>query len=178
MSLEASLPEIAEIDDADTRENVRTAWQIAIDESDYASVDEVPRSTALVSDPDLLVDHVRETTRYTILCVDELLANKNIDIDRDVAIAGALVHDISKPVELSNKLDGDFDELFPHPTYGLHIVADVGLSEQVQHIVVSHSPFSQAEPQMIEAEIVRLADLLSLHSIYWEHTGELSSVDR
>jgi hypothetical protein len=97
-----------------------------------------------------------------------------VEVDMDTLVARCLVHDISKRAESARVAEyQDVDELLGHPHFAVYMLADAGFSVHVQHIALSHSPFSSADPKTIEAKIVQLADLQGLHATYWKETGHL-----
>ncbi len=93
----------------------------------------------------------------------------DVGIDRDVLIAGALVHDVGKPYESSERNRARWranpaaagKPAIRHPVYGVHIALAVGLPESVVHIVGGHSMFSEGSfiSPSLENTIVQHADL-------------------
>lgn len=172
--VEQALPEIQEIEDTDIREKVIAVWAEGLVESGYESVDDLKFGSGLVQD-ETQVDHIREVTQLAIAMIDTLVDFRDIDVDRDTVIAGALLHDISKFVETAPDVKKwtEFAELIPHPHYAVHMLESAGISTHIQHIALTHTHRSKPQPATIEAQIVKLADIASAESIYWDNKGDL-----
>src|SRR5262245_13553773 len=128
--IEAELPEITEIRDRDLKERCVEAWAIAIANSSYAAIRELPPS----GNPGRMVlkrgdqtDHIRGVTRLAIAIADEFTAfNPDMAIDRDIVVAGGICHDVGKPWEYDpdnrNRWEGDPRKAglpsLRHSTYG------------------------------------------------------------
>ena len=116
-----------------------------------------------------LLEHTLSVTR-----VCELLAGHYQPIDRDLLLAGALMHDIGKIREIGTRSGfpyTDEGKLLGHILIGLQLIADAaadvaGLSAErlllVQHLVASHQGRfewqSPREPRTLEALLLHYAD--------------------
>lgn len=174
-----AFPEIEELEDEHLQNAVVDLWVDAVEISKYDSVHDIPRSKTTVPAEtperyERLVPHVRDVTRCTIVLVDELGDRfDDSGIDRDLAITGALVHDISKPYESYHATIDNFGDWLGHPYYAIHLLAEADLPLELQHIVLAHTPNTAVEPQTIEAELVVLADLAAVHGLFWAGAREL-----
>jgi hypothetical protein len=176
--LRDAFPELAEIESDTLRGQVVDAWVTALEESEYDSVRDVPRSSHPVpgetSDrAERIVDHVRDVAMCTVAMADFVAERFDAELDRDVAIAGALTHDVSKVPELSTTTDEAFEDRLPHPHYAVHQLAAAGLPLDVIHIAISHSPFSGVEPNTLEATVVYHADMVAINGLFWAESGDL-----
>jgi hypothetical protein len=161
--------ELEHINDDELRENVVRAWDKAMVESKFTSLDEIPRGSDPESvGPQKLVPHIRDATACAMSIADILEEIHTHDLDRDVIVAGALLHDISKLYEQS---DDEFKKQLPHPAYAIHVLADCDLSTHIQHIVYAHTPLSRVRPQTFEGRIVQVGDLVSMDSLWWSEGG-------
>lgn len=97
---------------------------------------------------------------------------KGRPLRRDLAILGALLHDIGKVREFSNRLDYTVEgRLIGHQVIGYEIASELIGSElepedrlQILHIVISHDDTEGCSPRVnhtTESAIVHLADMLS-----------------
>lgn len=171
----AELPEIAEIKDAELRNKVVEAWAWALIECGYGAISEMPGEA--VPDKMLLkagtqVDHLRGVTRLAIRMADEMVAcTKGFRCNRDVVVAGGLLHDVGKPFEFSPKNRAKWKknpraEGLPaarHTLHGYHICRTVGLPIAVAHIAGAHSPEGELIVRSLECTIVHYAD-----DAYWQ----------
>jgi putative nucleotidyltransferase with HDIG domain len=183
-SVVEDLPEIAWITNADLRAKTVEAWAYALAESSFCRItDLAPEGnpgTFLVK-RGTQADHLRGVTRIAVSIADEFLsAYPEADIDRDVVVAGGLVHDVGKPYEFDPvrraKWTADPSRAglpaLRHPVYGIHIAMAVGLPEEVMHIVLSHSFEGDFLTRSLEGVIVHRAD-----SLWWAVAGGAGLLD-
>jgi putative nucleotidyltransferase with HDIG domain len=172
-SVRESLPEIAEIRDPALRDKVVEAWAVALSETEYERIEDVPgtggpRSAGLRNGSQ--AEHLRGTARIALGMADGLEAVVGpTSIDRDVLLAGALLHDVGKPFEYSPRNQAAWERnpaaagwpSLRHPIYGAHIALKVGLPESVIHIVGAHSTGGEGDLviRSLENTIVQFADL-------------------
>lgn len=164
------LPELAQIGDADLKAKAIEAWALALSRSSFTSIREIPPA----GNPDVMearrgdqTDHLRGVTRLAIGIAHEMqTAYPELAIDRDVIIAGGLLHDVGKAWEFdpenrkrwkaSQKRFGK--PSIRHPGYGAHICLTVGLPEEVAHIAMAHSGEGELLVRSLECMIVHQAD--------------------
>jgi putative nucleotidyltransferase with HDIG domain len=178
------LPEVAWIADPDLRARVVEAWAYALAESSYTRIAELPAEGnpgTFLMKRGTQADHLRGVTRVAVSIADEFLsAYPEADIDRDVVVAGGLVHDVGKPYEFDPvrrakwTADPSRAGLPPlrHSVYGIHVCMTVGLPEEVTHIVLSHSFEGDFLVRSLEGIIVHRAD-----SLWWAVAGGAGLLD-
>lgn len=174
--VEETLPELDEIKDKELRDKVIDAWAKALVECDYESLDQLQFGAKYDElDYESQVNHTREVTQCAITLTETLIDSRDLDVDRDAIVAGALLHDISKFHETSptQKEKTELGEMVPHPHYGIHMLAEAGLSHHIQHIVLVHTHASKPQPKTIEAQLVVLADLAAADAIFWDNLEEV-----
>lgn len=162
---------VGEIQSDDLRRQVCDVWESAIDatETELSTLRWWPPLEAELDGPQVMnVEHVNAVTELSIGITDSLSSTVTEDIDRDLTIAGALLHDCSKLYELDGSTTTSLQETVPHPHYGVHLLAAAGCSQKLQHIVLAHSGQSAVEPRTIEAKIVALADQLAVDGLFWD----------
>jgi putative nucleotidyltransferase with HDIG domain len=169
----ASLPELAEIRDADLRDKVVEAWALALAESEFARIEEIP-PTGVPGSPAMLrgtqADHMRGVARMAIALADGLeQVIGPLGVDRDELIAAALCHDVGKPFEFSPRNLERWhanpaavgNPSIRHPAYGVHLALLAGLPEAVVHVVGAHSMLAEGSfvvPSLANV-IVQYADI-------------------
>jgi putative nucleotidyltransferase with HDIG domain len=113
------------------------------------------------------VDHIRAVARIATSLADDFKAHfPETVIDRDVVLAGALIHDVGKayefdPVNLQRWAADPSSAGQPalrHSVFGAHICLTVGLREELAHIALGHSREGQHIGLSLECMFVRLAD--------------------
>jgi HD superfamily phosphodiesterase len=163
-------PELDAIEDDALREGAVDAWLAGAREGDVADLRELPwlppteRELGIAGD-ETLVGHVRDVVACARGLADALEDRRETDVDRDLLVAGALVHDVSKLVEFDGAESTPTYDLLGHPHYGVHLVADAGLPVECSHIVLSHTPRTTVEPAFLEAALVRRADEVAADAI-------------
>jgi putative nucleotidyltransferase with HDIG domain len=167
-----SLPEITEIGDPVLREKVVEAWAVALSETEFERIEDMP-GTGGPGAPGLKrgsqVDHIRGTARMALGMLDGLERVVGpLGVKRDILLAAALCHDVGKPYEYSprNRARWESDPgaaglpAIRHPVYGVHIALTVGLPEDVVHTAGAHSTAGEGElvTRSLVSTIVQYAD--------------------
>ena len=167
-----SLPELAEIQDTALREKVVEAWALALSETEYRKIEDIPGAAVPGAPPiknGTQVEHLRGTAVLALGIADAMeKVFGPIGIDRNTLVAGALAHDLGKPYEFSPRNRARWEArpadtgkpAIRHPAYGVHIALMAGLPEPVAHIVGAHSMHCEGQfvTPSLEALIVRYAD--------------------
>jgi putative nucleotidyltransferase with HDIG domain len=178
------LPEVAFIKNAELRGKVVEAWAYALAESSFDRITSLPAEGnpgVFLMKRGTQADHLRGVTRVALSIADEFLqAFPEADIDRDVVIAGGLVHDVGKPWEFDpfnrKKWTDDPSRAglpsLRHPVYGIYVCFAVRMPEEVTHIVLAHSFEGDYLVRSLEALIVHRAD-----SLWWAVAGGAGLLD-
>jgi putative nucleotidyltransferase with HDIG domain len=164
------LPEIAQIAHEELRSKTIEAWAYALSESAFRRVTDIPGE----ANPGMLrlrrgsqADHLRSVTRIALAIADDFASTfPEAQIDRDIVIAGGMLHDVGKawefdPENLARWRGNPSQAGLPalrHPVYGAHICLAVGLPEEIAHIALSHSHEGEFQTRSLEALIIHRAD--------------------
>jgi 23S rRNA maturation-related 3'-5' exoribonuclease YhaM len=135
----AELPEIDEIRDPELRAKVVEAWALALASSSFGAIGEIEPS----GNPGVntlrrgsQTDHIRGVTRLALRIADEMSAlMPDLEVNRDILIAGGLCHDIGKPWEFDPKNRRRWERdpraagqpAVRHPAFGVHVCFTAGL---------------------------------------------------
>jgi putative nucleotidyltransferase with HDIG domain len=172
-----SLPEIEEIQDPTLREQVVEAWALALSETEFERIEDIP-PTGIPGSPAMLrgtqADHCRGVATMALGLVDGLeRALGPIQVNRDILVASGLLHDVGKPYEFSprnlerwrSNPGAVGNPSVRHPVYGVHIALMAGLPEAVVHSVGAHSIHAEGSfvAPSLENVIVQYADIA-----FWE----------
>lgn len=164
------LPEIDQISDEVLRNQTTEAWAYAIVSSSFSSIREIPPAgnpgvqEARRGDQ---TDHLRGVTRMAKAIADEMQsAYPELEIDRDIIIAGGLLHDVGKAWEFDPERRERWSSQqrrygrpsIRHPAMGAHICLTVGLPEEIAHIAMAHSGEGELLVRSLECMIVHQAD--------------------
>ena len=168
-------PALDDVDDPALRAGVVEAYAVALGDTDWTDLREVPwlpDEQARLGLPDESnVEHVNEVAALATGMADTLLASRPaVDLDRDLVVAGALVHDVSKLYEFAAGRTGadaatPYYDLLGHPYVGVAVCERAGLPIEVSHVVLSHTSRTTVEPATLEAEVVRRADEVAAAAI-------------
>lgn len=164
-------PELAEIGDAQLRDRVVEAWALALSETEFTRIEDLPGSS--VPDAPVIagasqVEHLRGVTQLALALADQLEGIVGpLGVDRDLLIAAALCHDVGKPYEYSPRNRARWKANpkaagFPairHPVYGVHVALLAGLPEAVVHAAGAHSAEGENVQRSLENTIVHHADV-------------------
>ncbi len=169
------LPEIQEIENSELREKVVEAWAMSLAEEELSGISEIKGS----GDPEknilkegTQVDHLRGVALLSMRMAEQLKELRpGFEYDRDVVIAGALIHDVGKAREFKAANQAKWKQApeiagWPparHSVHGYYICKSVGLPDEVAHIAIGHSREGVFVMKSLECTIVSHAD----HS-YWE----------
>lgn len=177
-----ALPEVEWIVDDDIRRGTIDAWAASMEDTGVDDLLSIPwRSTeqrrlGIPLAAERLVDHVRNVTKGCAALTDLLIEQRGVELERDVTIAGGLLHDVSKLYEFSDDGKTPIGDLLGHPYFGVFIVERAGLPVDFHHIVLSHTK-SPIEPATPEAVIVRAADMADAAVIRSGAVDDLRSID-
>ena len=181
------LPELAGISKPELADKVVEAWAKSLSEGDFRAIGDLQGSggpDVMVLKKGTQVDHLRGVTRIAMRLAEELaVLQSDFRYDRDVLIAGALIHDVGKPFEYDPRNRGRWLKAprasgLPaarHTLHGYHVCMSVGLPVEVAHIAGAHSPEGDLIIRSRECTIVHHAD-----EAYWQilrASGLLADVD-
>jgi putative nucleotidyltransferase with HDIG domain len=127
------------------------------------------------------LEHLRvvsEATHRAANCLTSWLAELGYTLNHDVAVAGALLHDVGKLAEYSRDENNqacysETGPLFRHTVAGAFLAKKAGLPDDIVHIVLTHSHSQAPEgadayetPEAVIAKGCDLCSWLTIESIY------------
>ncbi len=172
----ALFPQIARIGNPDWTEKICEAWRTVLRQSSWNSLAEccfyppVPGVT--------LVHHINAVTNACIALAGTLMKDEGIDINMDVLIASAILHDLDKPLMFEEK-DGkpgfsEFYEKYQHGFYGAMVAKELGFPDSVVTNIITHTAASAKLPSNFEGYILVYVDLIDMD---WHRLGSGISVN-
>jgi hypothetical protein len=173
------LPEVEQIKNKALRDKVVEAWALALSESEFASIDDIPAQAApehplFQEGQGTQSGHFRGVARIAQGIADGLEAiHPNVKVDRDLLWACALCHDLGKPYEMSPRNQarwkGDVATYgYPairHPGYGIHVALVAKLPEVVAQSAGYHSMEGEWVRRSLLTMIVHYADYAYWHLV-------------
>ena len=87
------------------------------------------------------------------------------DLDVDLVIACGLLHDVGKALEYKRNPDGSATksrngELLRHPVSGAALALEMGLPEEVAHVIAAHSKEGEFVSRLPEAILIFHCDFI------------------
>ena len=167
------LPEIEWIGDADLREKVIATWIDGLERGGWTPDDVARMPFTLAKKVSAsFAQHVRSVTRICAAVsdtFDEIYNGVDLKLDRDMLLAGALLHDVGKLVEME-EVDGAFrktaaGKLVRHAFSGVALADAHGVPAAVQHIIGTHSKEGDPFKRIPESIICHFADFMNFDPI-------------
>lgn len=154
-------PLLTDIEDNALREKVVACWQLAMEEGGWNDLDDIP-FTLLLPQAGSFVDHVNRVTAMA-----SAVGKERGDVDMDLVIAGALLHDVGKLLEYT-RINGEVKKspqgrIIRHPVSGAALAHAVGLSDKVISIIAAHSKEGEFVERIPEGIIVHHCDFIDFH---------------
>ncbi len=166
MDLEAVFPLLKEIKDEELKEKVKECYRIAMERGGWNNLEEIP-FTLLVDNAYSYVEHVNNVAKMAYE-----IGKVRGDLDMDILIAGALLHDVGKLLEYEKK-NGDvskseFGKYVRHPVSGAAIAMEVGLDKKVVNIIAAHSKEGEFVERCKEAIVIHHCDFIDFEIVRGE----------
>ena len=170
----AVVPEFALISNTALREKCLKVWAGELEKYGFSAQElgEMPFTTLIENNPVSLATHMRVLAKQCALCADIMLegyGKKTLAIDKDVLIAGALLHDIGK-IGGMKRVGGRFvetrrEQLLHHSFSGVGILMAAGLPDEVVHAVALHSKDGEGRRATPEAVLLHHIDFMNYESL-------------
>lgn len=156
-------PEVEEIADRELADKVVEIWGEIWKESTWRRIEDAPKNPENVPLHHTLVAHTRSVAQQAIAVARCVRERHKVEVNMDILIAGALLHDASKLLEYEAGADGQghkapFGKLVQHAIYGVHKAFAKGLPLEVVHLINSHTKQSRLHPATMEGVILHYVD--------------------
>lgn len=158
MELEAVFPLLKEIKNEEIKEKVKKCYEIAMERGKWENLEEMP-FTLLIPNAYSYVKHVNSVAKmaYEIGKVRD-------DVDMDVLIAGAILHDVGKLLEYEKKdgrvVKSKLGRYLRHPVSGAALAMEVGLDDKIINVIAAHSKEGEMVERCNEAIIIHHCDFI------------------
>ncbi|RMH01395.1 MAG: HDIG domain-containing protein [Planctomycetota bacterium] len=162
-------PEIEWIQDPDLREKVLRTWLLGFERSPLGPEDlkEIPFTLHVPNCRVTFLAHKRLVVHLALACavkIEEFMG-KQMPVDRDTLIAGAILADVGKLLEYE-KVDGRCvqsrrGQLLRHPFTGVALARECGVPDEVCHVIAAHAGEGDLIRRSAEAFIVHHADFMT-----------------
>jgi len=177
-------PILKRIGDADLRAKVVKAWVLACERGGWASVDELRTMPfTLLTDTRGVnfIEHTIAVTEgaYGLAKAQEAACRElPYKIDHDRLLAGGLLHDVGKLLEIERDSLGKYRKsrsgmCARHPISGTYIAHEVGLSNEVLNTIACHAKEGDGRPQCVETVLIHQADFGTFNPLVMMEKGIL-----
>ncbi|MGB8658448.1 MAG: HD domain-containing protein [Candidatus Zixiibacteriota bacterium] len=167
------LPEIEQIKEERLKGQVISTWEEAIKRGGWRleDLDVVPFTLLIPECKINLVTHTRAVTQTALKIAIVLLDfyKERVQINMDLLVAGAIVHDVGKLLEYgkdqSKIVKSKTGKLLRHPFSGSALAYKHGLPDEVVHMIATHAKEGDGGYRSIEAMIIHYADFINFESL-------------
>lgn len=159
--MEEIFPLLREIKDETLRDKVTECWTLAMERGGWDTLEGIP-FTLLLPEAGEFTGHVNRVTAMAAA-----VGKERDDLDMDVLIAGALLHDVGKLLEYE-RVNGEvrkssMGHIIRHPVSGAALASEVGLPDGIVSIIAAHSKEGEFVERIPEAVVVHHCDFIDFH---------------
>jgi putative nucleotidyltransferase with HDIG domain len=164
-------PELEWIKDPSLREKTAKTWEIALERSVLKAGDLEKIPFTLLCGPDIKVSfmtHKRCVAHLAKECGEKMNSffGKELPVNMDVLIAGAILADVGKLLEYEldsngKAVQGKYGQYLRHPFSGVSLAEECGVPPEVCHIIAAHAHEGDLVKRTTEAYIVHHADFMA-----------------
>ncbi|MBR0313097.1 MAG: HDIG domain-containing protein [Oscillospiraceae bacterium] len=171
--IETLFPQFLQIADVSLREKAESAMLLAAERGGWSgdTIGKCPVTLNWIGCTVTWIEHVGDVTDTCIAVFDaqkKYYERNGVRFDRDLVVAGALLHDIGKLTEFAFR-DGavchsDNYQLLRHPLSGAILAHDAGLPDELVHLIAVHSFEGERSYQTAESAFVRKLDIFTFEN--------------
>ena len=171
------------IEDATLRQQVVDCWFEGCKEGNWSSVEQLeamPFTLLTYTRGFNFIQHCRAVTAGAEGLAKALNTYMGgvLDIDPDVLIAGGLLHDLGKLMEIEPDGDGGYRKSHAgrcarHPISGAILAGKLGVAQEVVNVIACHAKEGVGRPQRIETVLVHQADFATFNPLVMLKKGDL-----
>ena len=152
-------PELEKINDEDLKNKTAETFAEAMRRGGWDNLDGIPFTLIVDTMGEDMVAHVRAVTKLAIA-----VAEARDDLDMDLIVAGAILHDVGKLLEYERK-DGKVVKsangvILRHPVSGAGLAMVMGLPDELVHIIAAHSKEGEFVKRIPEAVVIFHCDFI------------------
>ena len=162
--------ELSWIQDNSLRQKVENTWELALKKSVLTPEDLNKIPFTLLAGPDMKVsfmDHKRAVVHIAKLAGEKMneFFKKDLPVNIDVLIAGAILADVGKLLEYEIKdgksVQGKYGQYLRHPFSGVSLAEQCGCPPEVCHIIAAHAGEGDQVKRSVEAYVVHHSDFMT-----------------
>ncbi len=166
-------PLIGRISDSSLLARTVSCWEEAIKRGGWSKqvLDSIPFTLLPAEYKPSIVVHTNGVAECAVAMgeVIKRAYGSNVDLDMDILISGAILHDVGKVLEYAMEKKGyvksEYGKLIRHPISGASLAEEVGLPPEVVHIIWTHSHEGDRTPRTVESVLVHHADFANFEAL-------------
>jgi len=168
-------PELEWIENENLKEKTARTWALALERSDLSLSDLHTMPFTLLAGADMKIDfmsHKRSVVHISKVSAEKIMEfyGKDLPVNMDVLIAGAILADVGKLLEYEKDKTGKVVQGLQgrnlrHPFSGVALAGECGVPGEVCHIIAAHAAEGDLVKRSTEAMIVHHADFMTFLSI-------------
>lgn len=177
-------PWIGRISDEDLREKVLRTWEMALERSGFKSAPEfLNMPFTLLADCKGInfIEHTLAVTAGAVGLAQAQAAHYRempYPVDLDRLIAGGLLHDVGKVLEIEPDGKGGYrksrsGQCLRHPISGMALAAEAGLPEEILNCIACHAKEGEGAPKCLETILIHQADFATFDPLVMMQKGNL-----
>jgi len=176
--------QLAKIEDRELRAKVVDVFATACERSRYQTVDELRKMPFTLLTDCRGVDFITHTIAVTEGAIGLAMAQMaNYDslpyaIDMDRLVAGGLLHDVGKILEIEPDGKGGHRKsrngmCARHPISGAILAGEAGMSDEIVNTIACHAKEGDGRPKVIETILIHQADFATFDPLVMMEKGQL-----
>lgn len=157
-------PELDTMENQSWAKAVVTIWGDVLERSSWNRVEDARFSIG--ADEISLIGHTRAVLNHALDIADSLhtVHGLSISLNRDMLIAGCILHDVDKLLALAPNGKGgciptDIGYDFQHGFYSAYYAENAGLPANIVTMILNHTAHSRMMPDTLESVILYFADM-------------------
>jgi len=175
--------QLGKIKDPDLREKVVEVWVKAAENGGWhpQEMEKIPFTLLTQTKGINLIEHTIAVTEGALglaAAMKENYEEMPFEINFDWLVAGGLLHDVGKLLEIEKTKEGTYQKSYQgkcarHPISGAILVARAGLSDEIVNIVACHAKEGEGRPQRVETVLIHQADFATFDPMVMLEKGLL-----
>jgi len=172
------------IKDENTRDKVVKAWLLGCERGGWENVEELKKIPfTLLTDTHgvSFIEHTLAVTDGAAGLARAQLENYSsmpYDIDMDRLVAGGLLHDVGKLLEMEPDGSGGYRKsrsgsCIRHPFSGTVLAAEAGFSQDYLNTIACHAKEGEGRPQVVETILIHQADFATFNPMVYKNKDSL-----
>ena len=160
--------QLEKIKDQNLREKVIDIWTNATHKGGWKfdELEDIPFTLLTDTKGINLIEHTIAVTEGALGLANAITINYRkipFDINYDWLIAGGLLHDVGKLLEIEKTEKGKYRKSYQgkcarHPISGAILAAQAGLPDEIVNIVACHAKEGEGRPKRVETVLIHQAD--------------------